>query len=201
MRDFHNQPSTDIKHMRRHHVLQRRSMLKRLMVVAVALGFVACGEDNGPIAPGEQGPMVNPATVTINGVELLKAPGGLRLASSASVQMDQSGGTASVDGAWLTVPSGALSNSTTITMANTSDLWAYDFGPDGLTFNSPATLTVKITVTELVQIGVDPNDLRIAYATSGLTNDWQILGGSYDSVKQEIKLPVDHFSIYSLCIE
>lgn len=201
MRDFHNQPSTDFKHMRRHHVLQRHSMLRRLMVVAVALGFVACGEDNGPVSPSVQGPIDNPATVTINGVELLKAPGGLRLASSASVQMDQSGGTVSVDGAWLTVPSGALSGSTTITMANASEVWAYNFGPDGLTFNSSATLTVKITVTELVEIGIDPNDLRIAYATNGLTNDWQILGGSYDVLKQEIKLPVDHFSIYSLCIE
>lgn len=187
--------------MRRHHVLQRHSMLKRLMVVAVALGFVACGEDSGPMSPGVQGPIDNPATVTINGVELLKAPVGLRLASSASVQMDQSGGTVSVDGAWLSVPSGALSGGTTITMANGSDLWAYDFGPDGLTFNSSATLTVRITQAELQQLGIDTNALAVAYATSGSSNNWQILGGSYDSVKEEISLPVDHFSVYALCVE
>ena len=182
-------------------MLQRHGMLKRLMVVAVAVGFVACGEDSGPMSPGVQGPIDNSATVTINGVELLKAPVGLRLASSASVQMDQSGGTVSVDGAWLTVPSGALSSSTTISMANGSDLWAYDFGPDGLTFNSSATLTVKITQAELQQMGIDTNALAVAYATSGSSNNWQILGGSYDSVREEISLPVDHFSVYALCVE
>ena len=153
------------------------------------------------MSPGVQGPIDNSATVTINGVELLKAPVGLRLASSASVQMDQSGGTVTVDGAWLTVPSGALSGSTTITMANGSDLWAYDFGPDGLTFGSSATLTVKITLAELNQLGVDPNALAVAYATNSNSNNWQILGGSYDPVKEEIDLPVDHFSAYALCVE
>lgn len=167
------------------------------LVATVALSLAACESGSGPVAFDE---FDNSPTVTINGVQLLKAPGGLRLAS-ASAQMDQSGGTVSIGGAWLSVPSGALSGDTTITMANSSDLWAYDFGPDGLQFNTSATLTVKITVTELVQIGVDPMDLRIAYATNGFTNDWQILGGSYDAVKQEIELPVDHFSRYSLCVE
>jgi len=171
-----------------------------VVVIGIALGVAACGQDEGPFSPAGPGTALNEATVTINGVQLLKAPGGLRLAS-ASTQMDQSGGSVSIGGAWLTVPSGALSSDTTITMANSSDLWAYDFGPDGLQFNTSATLTVKITITELVQIGVDPNDLRIAYATNGFTNDWQILGGSYDAIAQEISLPVDHFSRYSLCIE
>ncbi len=172
-----------------------------IVAIGIVLGVVACGQDEGPFSPSGQDPGLNEATVTINGVKLLKAPGGLRLASSASAKMDQAGGTISIGDAWLTVPTGALSSGTTITMAHASDLWAYDFGPDGLQFNTSATLTVKITLTQLVEIGVDPYDLRIAYATNGFTNDWQILGGSYDPIAQEISLPVDHFSRYSLCIE
>ncbi len=175
-----------------------RGQLVAILVAAVAFSLTACESGNGPVAFED---IDNSPTVTINGVQLLKAPAGLRLASSASAQMDQSGGTINVDGAWLTVPSGALSSNTTITMANGSDLWAYDFGPEGLTFNSSATLTVKITVTELTQLGVDPNALAVAYATNGGSNNWQILGGSYDPIKQEIDLPVDHFSVYALCVE
>ncbi len=169
-----------------------------VLVAAVAFSLTACESGSGPVAFEE---IDNSPTVTINGVQLLKAPAGLRLAGSVSAQMDQSGGTVSIDGAWLTVPSGALSSSTTITMANGGDLWAYDFGPDGLTFNSSATLTVKITQAELTQLGVDPNALAVAYATNGGSNNWQILGGSYDPVKEEIDLPVDHFSVYALCVE
>lgn len=186
--------------MRRLHVLQRHSMLKRLMVVAVALGFAACGEDNGPMSPDAQGPIDNPATVTINGVELLKAPVGLRLSASVTKEIDEDGGTISVDGASLTIPAGALDDEEDISMANTGDVWAYDFGPDGLQFNSSATLKIKITQAELQQLGIDTDALAVAYA-SGSSNDWQILGGTYDPVAEEITLPVDHFSRYSLCVE
>jgi len=181
--------------------MRRQNVMSRLWVVVVTLGLAACGQDSGPLAPTGQGPAVNPATVTINGVQLLKAPAGLRLSQSVTKEIDEDGGTIRVDGAWLTVPAGALDDDEDISMANASELWAYDFGPDGLTFESSATLTVKITISQLVEIGVDPMDLRIAYATNGFTNDWQILGGSYDAVAEEISLPVDHFSRYSLCVE
>jgi hypothetical protein len=181
--------------------MRRHTIMSRLWVVAVALGLAACGQDSGPLAPTGQGTAVNPATVTINGVQLLKAPAGLRLSSSVTKEIDEDGGTLTVDGAWLTVPAGALDDDEDISMANASDLWAFDFGPDGLTFDSSATLTVKITISQLVEIGVDPYDLKIAYATNGMSNDWQILGGSYDPNAEEISLPIDHFSRYSLCVE
>jgi len=186
---------------RRAQVTRRQNVMNRLWVVAVALGLAACGQDSGPLAPTGHGTAPNPATVTINGVQLLKAPAGLRLSQSVTKEIDEDGGTISINGAWLTVPAKALDDEEDISMANASDLWAFDFGPGGLTFNSSATLTVKITLTQLIEIGVDPDDLRVAYATNGFSNDWQILGGSYDALNQEIKLPVDHFSRYSLCVE
>lgn len=184
--------------MRNNRKRTHRGRFVGFLVAAVAFSLTACESRNGSLVFED---FDNSPTVTINGVQLLKAPAGLRLASSASVQMDQSGGTIRVDGAWLAIPSGALSGNTTITMANGSDLWAYDLGPHGLTFNSSATLTVKITQAELTQLGVDPSALAVAYATNGNSNNWQILGGSYDPVEEEIDLPVDHFSVYALCVE
>jgi len=172
-----------------------------IVVIGIALGVTACGQDEGPFSPAGQETALSEATVTINGVQLLKAPAGLQLARLSTKEMGQSGGSIKVEGARLIVPSGALSTTTTITMANATDLWAYDFGPDGLIFDSSATLTIRITVDQLIEIGADPNDLRIAYATNGYSNDWQILGGSYDPVAEAISLPVDHFSRYSLCVE
>lgn len=179
---------------------QRRNVMSRLWVVAVALGLAACGQDSGPLAPTGHGTTPNPATVTINGVQLLKAPVGLRLARSTTVQMDKSGGSIKVDGARLIVPSGALNGSTTITMANASDVWAYDFGPDGLQFNTSTKLMIRITQAELQQLGIDTDTLAIAYA-SGSSDNWQILGGTYDPVREVITLSIDHFSRYALCVE
>lgn len=181
--------------------MRRHTIMSRLWVVVVALGLAACGQDSGPLAPTGHGTAPNPATVTINGVQLLKAPAGLRLSGSATKTIGENGGEIEIDGAELDVPSGALDDDVQITMAHAQDLWAWDFGPDGLQFNSPAELEIDITIAQLVEIGVDPAELKIAVATNGYSNDWQILGGEYDPEDEEIELPIEHFSRYALCVE
>jgi hypothetical protein len=189
-------------------------MIKRLLVVAVALGFAACGQDTGPMAPG-QDVVSSSSTVTINGVELIKAPeGGLALNGGGSDKCstyDQSninnnGGTLSVCDAELVIHHHSFPATERLWM-QTGDtredgLWSYEFGPSGTEFvNTPATMTVFVSADDLRAMGLNPNRLSIAYVTSPDHEDWQVIGVDYDHQSQSISAPVWHFSRYALCIE
>jgi hypothetical protein len=195
--------------------MRHTGIVKRLLVVAVALGFAACGEDTGPLAPGQDAVSSAP-TVTINGVELLKAPeGGLalngnngnnRCSTSDRRNINNNGGTLSVCGAQLVVHSGSFPMTERLSMATggarEDGLWSYEFGPSGTQFqHTPATMTVFVTADELQSMGLDPDQLSIAYVSSPNHEDWQIIGVDYDWDSQSISAPVWHFSRYALCIE
>ena len=191
--------------------MRHSGMMKRLLVVAVALGFAACGQDTGPLSPGQD--IVSSApTVTINGVELLKAPeGGLALNGKKCSTYDESnitnnGGTLKVCDAELLIHKHSFPRTETLWMqtGDTRDdgLWSYEFGPSGTQFeNTPATMTVEVKAEELRAMGIDPNRLSIAYVTSPDHQDWQVIGVDYDWNNGTISAPVWHFSRYALCIE
>lgn len=198
--------------------MRHPGMIKRLLVVAVALGFAACGQDTGPLAPGQDIVPSSP-TVTINGVELIKAPeGGLALNGNGNGggndrcstydqrNVNNNGGTLSVCDAELVIHHHSFPTTDRLWM-QTGDtredgLWSYEFGPSGTQFeNTPATLTVFVTAAELQSMGLDPNRLSIAYVSSPDHQDWQIIGVDYDWDSQSISAPVWHFSRYALCIE
>lgn len=175
--------------------------LKTLVIASMALGFAACESDDGPLAPvANDGP-----TVMINGVELLQRPaGGLTLAESATVAIDEQGGGIKLSDARFWVPAKALGAPTKITMSHDDSaysLWAYDFGPSGLKFYRSATLTIYVTAMELKVMGIDPSRLRVAHASTSISKDWSIVGGVWDEKTQTISVPVDHFSRYALCLE
>jgi hypothetical protein len=78
-------------------------------------------------------------------------------------------------------------------------LWSYEFGPSGTQFeNTPATMTVFVTAAELQSMGLDPDQLSIAYVSSPNHEDWQVIGVDYDWDSQSISAPVWHFSRYAL---
>jgi hypothetical protein len=188
-----------------------------VVVIGIALGVAACGQDSGPLAPLGQDTVSSAPTVTINGVELLKAPdGGLALNGNGNGNgkcstyddrtINNNGGTLSVCDAELVIHHHSFPRVEQLWM-QTGDtredgLWSYEFGPSGTQFeNTPATMTVFVTAAELQAMGLDPDQLSIAYVTSPNHEDWQVIGVDYDWDSQSISAPVWHFSRYALCIE
>lgn len=201
--------------------------LRSLLVVAVVVGLAACGQDDGPIAPVAMQDAANPATVTINGVELLLAPssgaetarfgkkagggkstgGGKGRCSTYDRRLiNNNGGILQVCGAQLEVHSGSFPRTEHLWM-DTGDrrddgLWSYEFGPSGTTFApTPATLTIQVKAKDLKRLGIDPNQLSIAFVSGPGHSDWEVVGVDYDWDTQTISAPIQHFSRYALCIE
>jgi len=203
--------------------LHRR--FKSLFVIAIALGFVACGQDDGLFAPMGQVTVQNAATITVNGVELLLAPGasgeiarfgkkggggkkgGKGKCSTYDRQLiNNNGGVLRVCGAQLEIHHHSFPRTEHLWM-DTGDsrddgLWSYEFGPSGNTFApKPATLTVEVKAKDLKRLGIDPDQLSVAYVSSPEHSDWQVVGVDYDWETETISAPIRNFSRYALCIE
>jgi hypothetical protein len=92
--------------------------------------------------------------------------------------------------ATLNVPAGALSTDTTISIAESTGgdppgaiAFSYNFTPDGLTFNSDVTVSLKYN-KELIPKGINETDLQLAYAQDG---NWVPLANStVDTTRGEI---------------
>ena len=111
----------------------------------------------------------------------------------------------------LDVPLGALPGDTEITIAvfNASDAHrppgdgallsrAYEFGPPGITFAIPVTLTYTYTNAELVASGVDEEFLDVAHFDS-LTGQWELAEViSRDPSNNSLTVAVPHFSHHEL---
>lgn len=168
------------------------SHLFSLGALTLGLALTAC-QNSGPAAPSEA---QVPRTETINGVKLLTAAGGLQLAGTTSKTIGLLGGAIEMDGGRLSVPLGALLLPTQITMTGMIEGHVqYRFGPDGLQFLLPATLTIAV---DPAQLGIPPESLAVAVA-SDEGNDWQVVGGVYDPPTHTISVPVHHFTQFALC--
>ena len=167
-----------------------------LLVAATALA--ACEAGVTPTAT--ESPAIRAATVTINGVRLLeRLPGRhLEAASSALATVTPgSGGTVALADGSLSVPAGAVGETVTITMEADPELHAYAFGPSGLEFRSPATLTISVDEATLRDAGIDPDRLAVAGASDD-EDDWTAIGGSYDD--GAVTASLHHFSRYGLIL-
>jgi len=121
----------------------------------------------------------------------------------SSGNIGSAGGTivSSDKNATLNVPAGALSNDTTISIAESTEgdppgaiAFSYIFTPDGLTFNSAVTVSLKYN-TELIPEGINETDLQLAYAQDG---NWVPLANStVDTTNHIISAPTNHFSTYA----
>lgn len=171
--------------------------LRTMVLGLVALGFVACQGSPGPTAVPEG---AGYETTTINGVQLLHTPPGQRLMTSAYAYaiIGPEGGTIEKDGGRLTIPAGALAAPVLIAeQGREAPHYQYRFGPSGLQFATPATLSIKINPAEF---GIDPSLVKVA-GSDDLGLWWTVLGGTYDPVTQTLNVPIHHFSQYALCID
>lgn len=117
------------------------------------------------------------------------------------------GGQAATEGATLSVPAGALSEETEIVIEPTTasaegvgddylvvDGALYDFGPDGLVFDSPATLTVAYDPASLPE-GVSEVELKMLHVTPGGT---QVLESSVDEAGNTVSAAISGFSAFGV---
>lgn len=115
------------------------------------------------------------------------------------------GGTLSIlaAGVTVTVPSGALSTPTVITMtARAGSLVAYDFAPHGITFVKPLVFTQKLAGTNASLLSVPflklgyYSDPRLLGKLGGLVSE--LISGSVNLVSWTFTSNITHFSGYML---
>ncbi len=128
-----------------------------------------------------------------------------RIPASYSAPMTQAGGgtLSTALGDTLTVPAGALPADQTITI-NLEPLpiapppgygslrTAYDFGPNGLTFNSPVTMVFHYGAGDIPP-GVPPEALQVYVLQDG---SWSFVGGTVDTSAMTLTVQLSHFSTY-----
>ena len=71
---------------------------------------------------------------------------------------------------------------------------AYEFGPSGVLFALPVTVTFKYSDADIYS-GVDPSDLEVYVLDSG-TGFWMRVGGVVDTAAKTITFQTNHFSTY-----
>ena len=160
--------------------LRRHRRLTAALLTLAALAWFGCGD--GPV-----GPLLDET-------------------------IDGSGGVVEAPGIRLVVPAGAVPDGTTVTVDRSapSDLppavgfpadslvasTLFDFGPDGLTFATPATLTLEYD-PERLPPGTDEGRLRVAridtaYALVPIT--------ARDTINNRISVEVDHFTFFGILV-
>ena len=132
-------------------------------VALLGLLVAACGGDDGPVGTGD--------TVTMD--------------------VGTSGGTVELEGVTLEIPAGALADTETISVTSTADVAPdgyaklspiYEFEPDGLVFELPATVTIAFT-------GGEPT---LIWSSSVAGGGYDDLGGTIAGDK--LTGEVTHFS-------
>ena len=101
----------------------------------------------------------------------------------------------------LQIPQGALSSSTPVEISTSTDSLpggfcvTYNFTPNGLKFNKPATLTIHYNDSLLA--GINPLNAGIGYEDDK-GNWYGVAGGSVDTVKHTFTVPISHFSKWGI---
>ncbi len=73
---------------------------------------------------------------------------------------------------------------------------AYDYGPEGATFDTPITITISYD-PGLIPDGVAEEDLVIAYYDAS-AGEWVVLSSTVDTVNHTITAEVSGFSMYAV---
>ncbi len=172
--------------------------LRRALLAVATIGLAACGTESDSIGLGSD----EPATTTLNGVNLVAMTPGRTLAPASgdfTMVHPKNGASIQTGDASLTVLPGSVPNGTKITMTPLNNGYVeFQFGPSGLQFSSPAVLTISAAKANIS--GLDKAQLKIAGASDS-GDDWQVIGGTYDPVSDTVTVEIHHFSRYALCIE
>ena len=190
--------------------------LRRLGALAVNLVLVAaCSGDptSAPFSPLAApagapsadllGGLTQTVAKTLTLVEGVQRSSPLASSITVTQTIGSSGGTLSIPlaGVTVTVPSGALSSPTVITMtARAGSLLAYDFAPHGITFAKPLVFTQSLAGTnasvlnaKLLELGYysDPSLLTSA---GGMVSE--LIAGTVNLVSWTFTSNIKHFSGY-----
>jgi hypothetical protein len=174
----------------------RISTLRALAFGLCGLAW-ACQGNPGPMEVTNPGPRYG--TTTIDGVQMLHTPPSHRLtpATTVSAVIGPEGGSIETDGGRLDIPAGALAVPMLIVeKGKEAPYYRYRFGPAGLQFATPATLTIQVDPAE---VGVDPSRIKVA-GSNDLGLEWTVIGGTYDPALGAVVVQIEHFSLYELCI-
>jgi hypothetical protein len=190
--------------------------IRRLASLALTLVVVSCSSDrttapaslSAPTA-GRSGDLLGGLLGTVTNTLGLTSVNGLQrttpLASPITVAktIGSTGGTLSIPqaGVTVTIPAGALSAPTLITMtARSGSLVAYDFAPHGITFAKPLGFSQSLNGTNATILSAP--FLQLAYytdgsllgATTGLVSE--LLSGTVNLLTWTFTSNIKHFSGY-----
>lgn len=73
---------------------------------------------------------------------------------------------------------------------------AYDYKPDGATFNPPITLTIKYDLG-LLPSGFDESKLVIAFYNTA-TSTWTVYPSTVDTVNHTVSAQISHFTMFAV---
>jgi uncharacterized protein with beta-barrel porin domain len=190
--------------------------LRRLATVVVAYALVSACSSEPTSAPvsrvvsstgAPSASLLGGLTGTLSSVLTLVTGVQRTTALPASITVTQiigvDGGTLSIPaaGVTVTVPQGALSTPTVITMtARAGSLIAYDFAPHGITFAKPLAFTQQLSGTNasilsasLLQLGYY-SDPSLLTTLGGLVSE--LLGGNVNLLSWTFTSSIPHFSGY-----
>src|SRR5581483_3682729 len=129
--------------------------------------------------------------------------GGEQPGSGTPLMIGPSGGSkTSSDGrASVSIPAGALSQDSVISVTVASSSVSgnigpvYDFGPSGTTFNQPVTISISYDESALPS-GVTESDLRLGTVNN---NRWEMVtGATVDTAANVVHGTATHFSTYGV---
>lgn len=132
------------------------------------------------------------------------------VAASTGGEVTVASGSSLLDGIKLSIPGGALGNDIVVTVGEVNAPPALplglnfvgvpiDFGPDGTTFSTPATVEIPFTDATLNQAGVTSKVNLKLYTFDKATGVWsEVKIISIDTVRNIVIGQVNHFSFYSL---
>jgi len=146
-------------------------------------------------SPGNNPPNNQPPAIT---------PVGTPVGDSVTKTIDANGGSINSDDGrmQLTIPAGALSASTDISIQSVTDETpggiglSYHLMPDGTTFSKPVTLTFHYTKEDVN--GTHPYLLYIAYQDKTLAWKADFKKRNVDTVAKTVSLDISHFSIWTM---
>ena len=192
------------------------SSIRRIGTLALALTLAACSADQVTAPQQIQAPAADPSASLLGGL-LGTVTSALKLTTNEAIQrtkplpapitvvktIGSNGGTLSVPaaGVTVTVPRGALSKNTVITMtARAGSLVAYDFSPTGTKFSKPLTFSQSLNGTNVgllqvpfLQLGYYSDPGLLGSVTAVVAD---LLGGVTDLLSWTFTAQIKHFSGY-----
>ena len=187
-----------------------RASLRRIALVAASLALFSACSSEPTSAPHARiaAPAAAPSASLLGSLLNTIVPGLERtspLTSDITVSktIGSGGGTLSIPaaGVTVTIPAGALSSSTVITMtARKGSLIAYDFAPHGITFAKPLVFTQNLSGTTATLLTApllklayysDPNLLTALGGTAS-----ELISGTVNLLSWTFTSSINHFSGY-----